>query len=152
MTTAIDVNKMTPAIGSIGDVGEMYNGQPHVVSIRVTGINDEALTPVVVTYNGSTTAPTNAGSYAVEARYDGSANYNAVSRTGTLTVGKAAPSLTWATPSPINYGTALGASQLNAAASVAGTFSYAPVANFNQPRRISAGVGFTPRRLFRRRP
>ncbi|HMD36177.1 MAG TPA: LamG-like jellyroll fold domain-containing protein, partial [Vicinamibacterales bacterium] len=128
MTTAIDVNKMTPAIGSIGDVGEMYNGQPHVVSIRVTGINDEALTPVVVTYNGSTTAPTNAGSYAVESRYDGSANYNAVSRTGTLTVGKAAPSLTWATPSPINYGTALGASQLNAAASVAGTFSYAPAA------------------------
>ena len=34
------------------------------------------------------------------------------------------PTVTWATPSPIIYGTPLGAAQLNATASVAGTFDY----------------------------
>ena len=38
------------------------------------------------------------------------------------------PLITWPTPQPINYGTAIDATQLNASANVAGTFSYAPVA------------------------
>lgn len=36
--------------------------------------------------------------------------------------------ITWATPSPIVYGTALSSAQLNATASVAGTFVYSPAA------------------------
>lgn len=36
------------------------------------------------------------------------------------------PSITWATPSPITYGTALSATQLNASTTVAGSFSYNP--------------------------
>ncbi len=39
-----------------------------------------------------------------------------------------APQLSWATPSAIVYGTALGAAQLNATASVPGTFQYSPAA------------------------
>ena len=35
--------------------------------------------------------------------------------------------MTWATPAAINYGTALSATQLDAASSTAGTFAYAPV-------------------------
>src|SRR6202041_2665680 len=46
----------------------------------------------------------------------------------TLTVGKAIPVITWATPAPISYGTALGATQLNATANVPGTFTYSPAA------------------------
>ncbi|MBA3468866.1 MAG: hypothetical protein H0T53_04390, partial [Herpetosiphonaceae bacterium] len=38
------------------------------------------------------------------------------------------PSLTWAPPAAITAGTVLGPSQLNATASVAGTFSYTPAA------------------------
>jgi len=41
---------------------------------------------------------------------------------------KAKPSLTWSTPAAIPYGTALGASQLNATANVAGNFTYTPPA------------------------
>jgi peptidyl-prolyl cis-trans isomerase A (cyclophilin A) len=41
---------------------------------------------------------------------------------------KAKPSVTWSTPSVIGYGTALGASQLNATANVAGNFTYTPAA------------------------
>jgi RHS repeat-associated protein len=38
------------------------------------------------------------------------------------------PAITWRTPAPITYGTALSATQLNATASVAGTFAYTPAA------------------------
>ena len=44
-----------------------------------------------------------------------------------LTVSKATPAITWATPAAITYGTALGATQLNATSGgVAGSFVYTP--------------------------
>ena len=46
----------------------------------------------------------------------------------TLTVNKATPTIIWTGPAAITYGTALGPSQLNATASVPGTFVYAPAA------------------------
>lgn len=42
--------------------------------------------------------------------------------------GMVAPTLSWATPASIAFGTALGATQLDAVSSVPGTFSYAPPA------------------------
>src|SRR5262249_44606366 len=45
-----------------------------------------------------------------------------------INVDKANPTLTWPTPADIVYGTALGGGQLNATASVAGAFVYAPPA------------------------
>jgi len=39
-----------------------------------------------------------------------------------------APSITWATPANIIYGTPLSGAQLNASSTVAGTFAYSPVA------------------------
>lgn len=54
-------------------------------------------------------------------------NYNSVNgSTVLITVNKATPIITWANPSAIAYGTALSATQLNATASVAGTFTYSP--------------------------
>jgi hypothetical protein len=44
-----------------------------------------------------------------------------------VTVSKAAPVVTWNAPAAISYGTALSGTQLNASASVNGTFSYTPV-------------------------
>ena len=44
-----------------------------------------------------------------------------------LTVEQAAPVVTWAAPAPITYGAALTSAQLNATASVPGSFIYAPV-------------------------
>jgi hypothetical protein len=41
---------------------------------------------------------------------------------------KAKPSLAWSTPAAIAYGTALGASQLNAMANIAGNYTYTPAA------------------------
>jgi hypothetical protein len=45
-----------------------------------------------------------------------------------LTPVKNMPTITWATPAAINYGSALSSTQLNATASVSGTFTYTPAA------------------------
>lgn len=42
------------------------------------------------------------------------------------TAGTTPPTLNWSTPAAITYGTALGATQLNASANVPGIFSYSP--------------------------
>src|SRR5258707_423422 len=55
------------------------------------------------------------------------ANYNTATANVSITVLKATPTITWATPASITYGTALGATQLNATASALGTFAYLPV-------------------------
>src|SRR5262249_60430571 len=62
-----------------------------------------------------------------------------------LTVQKAAPTITWPAPAPITFGTPLSATQLNATASVPGTFVYTPPAGtvLNAgPQTLS--VTFTP--------
>jgi sugar lactone lactonase YvrE len=46
----------------------------------------------------------------------------------TITVNQANPAVTWATPAAITYGTALSSTQLNATASVPGSFAYSPAA------------------------
>jgi len=57
------------------------------------------------------------------------ANYSPTFVAGTLTITKVTPTLTWAVPSTIPYGTPLTAAQLNASAGgVAGTLSYSPAA------------------------
>jgi hypothetical protein len=69
-------------------------------------------------------------------------NTSTFGRTGVVTVGgqsltvaqdgaaptKTTPTITWPTPAPITQGTALGSTQLNAKASVPGTFVYNPAA------------------------
>ena len=98
---------------------------------------------IAVTYNGSATLPTLAGTYAVVATVSDS-NY-----TGTLTtnfiINKASPVITWATPSAITYGTTLNSMQLNASSPVSGTFNYSPTSGAT----LSAGLhtlneGFSP--------
>jgi hypothetical protein len=53
-------------------------------------------------------------------------DYTTATATVQLMVNKATPAITWATPAPINYGVALSATQLDASATVSGTFAYTP--------------------------
>ena len=55
-------------------------------------------------------------------------DYTTATATVPLIVNQVKTSITWSTPAPITYGTALSGTQLNASSSVAGTFSYMPVA------------------------
>jgi hypothetical protein len=56
------------------------------------------------------------------------AGFMAATATVNLQVNQATPVITWATPAPIAYGTALSAAQLDASATVAGNFVYSPAA------------------------
>ena len=72
-------------------------------------------------------------------------DYNTATAAVTLAVNPATPALIWAPPSAITYGTALGATQLNATSPIPGTFAYSPVAG----TILGAGsqtlsVAFTP--------
>ena len=84
---------------------------------------------------GSATAIINtgtlsAGTYpnAVTVRFDGDGAFDASSQSADLVITGAEASVTWKNPDPIVYGTALSATQLNATASVPGTFVYSPAA------------------------
>jgi hypothetical protein len=53
-------------------------------------------------------------------------DYNTATGTVTITVVKVTPTISWATPAPITYGTALSGTQLNASSTTAGAFVYTP--------------------------
>lgn len=58
---------------------------------------------------------------------------------------KTTPTVTWTSPAAITYGTALSSTQLNATASVAGTFAYSPAAGTVPPVGTNTlSVTFTP--------
>ncbi|MBI2517679.1 MAG: hypothetical protein HYV95_12315, partial [Opitutae bacterium] len=105
---------------TLAGLAQTYNGSAR--SVTVTTV--PASLPVNVTYNGSSTAPTNAGTYAVVAAVS-DANYQGTA-SGNLVIAKAAPTISWTAPGTIAYGTALSATQLNATANVPGTFTYTP--------------------------
>ena len=73
--------------------------------------------------------------------------YTAATASTTLvvTVPRTTPTVSWATPAAITQGTALGAAQLNATASVPGSFVYAPAAGTVLAAGThTLGVTFTP--------
>jgi hypothetical protein len=78
-------------------------------------------------------------------------DYTTTTATVQLTVNKAAPTITWPTPAPINYGTPLSATQLDASTSgvagggLAGTLVYTPAAGAVLAAGVQTlSVTFTP--------
>ena len=76
-----------------------------------------------------TTSSLAAGTHSITAQYGGDSNYSgAVSTPVSQVVTQVTPVITWANPAAITYGTPLSGTQLNATASVPGTFAYSPAA------------------------
>src|SRR2546428_406576 len=73
-------------------------------------------------------------------------NYNGASKDVAINVLKATPSITWSNPADITYGTVLSGTQLNATASVPGSFVYTPAAGalLNVANNQTLHVDFTP--------
>jgi hypothetical protein len=120
-TVQITVNKATATV-TLGSLAQTYSGS----ALSATATTVPSGLTVNYTYNGSSSAPTAAGSYTVvgtisDTNYQGSSS-------GTLVIGKATPVITWATPAAISYGTPLSAAQLDASSTVAGTYIYSPPA------------------------
>lgn len=74
-----------------------------------------------------------------------STDYNSATAAVPLIVSQVTPTVTWATPASIVSGTSLSSTQLNASASVPGTFAYSPVAGTILPiGPHTLSVTFTP--------
>ena len=78
--TTVTVNKATATL-TLSNLAQTYSGVPEPVTVTTS---PAGLSGVSVTYNGSSTAPTAAGSYAVVASLT-NADYTASNATGTLT-------------------------------------------------------------------
>ena len=103
-----------------------------------------------------TTSSLGAGTHSISANYvssGGEFTGSSSSISVTVTAGKIAPTITWANPANIVYGTALSGTQLNATATdatngnipVAGTFTYTPLAGTVLPvGTVNLQVSFTP--------
>jgi glucuronoarabinoxylan endo-1,4-beta-xylanase len=120
-------------------------------TLSSTQLDATASVPGTFVYSPSAgTVESTAGTVTLSATFTptDTTNYNSATASVTLTVNansKTTPTITWATPTPIVYGTALSSTQLDATTSVAGTFSYSPAAG----QVLTAGsqtltVTFTP--------
>ncbi len=94
----------------------------------VTGVvNSDGIT---ASFSTTATPTSPVGSYPITATLDDPkgrlSNYTVSNVAGTLTITPATPTVTWAMPATIVYGTPLGTMQLDANASVPGSFSYTP--------------------------
>jgi RHS repeat-associated protein len=122
-STSFTVSPATPVI-TWPTPSAVTNG----TALSATQLNATASTPGTFVYSpASGTVPT-VGTQTLSVTFTptDTTDYNSATATATLTVNKATPAINWATPGAITYGTALSATQLNATASVAGTFAYSP--------------------------
>ena len=126
-TGTLTINRAAPTVSVTVPSGPVtYDGNTHPATGFAYGVGGSAdvLSPAVTfTYNGGTAAPRSAATYSVSASFAGNSNYGPATGTATITIIKATPTITWSSPADIAQGTALGATQLNATASAAGTFA-----------------------------
>ncbi len=99
-------------------------------AVGATQLNANSTVAGTFVYTPTAGTVLNVGSQTLSVTFtpNDTTDYSAATATVALTVNQATPSITWANPAAITYGTALGATQLNASSTVAGTFVYTPTA------------------------
>ena len=129
----------------LGAGGTPLAGAPVTFSLTNNGTTTSLPTVTtnqngVATYTGSDLSGFSAGDYptGVEASFAGDAKDSAMTASGDLTVGQITPMVNWPNPTGIRYGMPLGAAQLDATASVPGTFDYTPACWHRARRRGAA--------------
>ena len=124
-TVLLVVNKATPAVTWAAPAPITY-GTP----LSATQLDASANVPGTFSYTPAAGIVLGAGTQTLSATFApaDTTDYNPVTTTTAISVGKASPVVTWATPAPITYGTALSSTQLDATANVPGTLTYNPAA------------------------
>jgi hypothetical protein len=114
-----------------------YNSTFNVTATtNATTLPTVTATPATVCTVAPTSDPTiftvsmisGTGTCSLTAKWAADYTYKAASATQKTIAQKIASIVTWATPAPITYGTVLSGTQLDATASVAGAFTYTPLA------------------------
>ena len=115
-------------------------------ALSATQLNATASVAGTLVYNPPAGTVLNAGAQTLSVAFTptDTVTYAPVSKTVTIDVTKATPVITWANPAPISSSTPLSSTQLNATASVAGTFVYTPPAGTT----LSVGNGQTLSTVF----
>jgi hypothetical protein len=138
----LTVNKATPAITWATPAAIAYG-----TALSGNQLDASSTAPGTFAYSPAAGTVLAVGSQTLSATFTpfNATDYTTASDSVILTVNKATPAITWATPKAITYGTALSAAQLNASSTVAGTFAYSPAAG----TVLAAGsqtlsVGLTP--------
>src|SRR5262249_44655975 len=140
------VTPVTPTVTVSGGTFS-YDQTAHEAAATATGVDGSPVTGrFAFSYDGSASAPSRAGTYAVQATFSSAdPNYAGATGTAALVITPATPVLTWAAPAAIPSATALDGTQLNATADVPGTFAYSPAAGtFLATGTQQLTVTFTP--------
>jgi len=124
-SVTLTVNKAVPTITWATPAAITYG-----TALSATQLDASSTVAGSFTYSPVSGTVLTAGSHTLSVTFapTNTTDYTSATATVTLTVNKATPTITWATPAAITYGTALSATQLNAKASVPGTFVYSPAA------------------------
>jgi hypothetical protein len=141
-SVSITVNKATPTVAWANPAGITQG-----TALSATQLNATASVPGTFTYTPPAGTVLGAGTQTLSVLFTptDATDYNTVTQTVSIVVGKATPTVTWANPAGIVYGTALSATQLNATASVPGIFTYTPAAGtVLLPGTQTLSVLFTP--------
>jgi YVTN family beta-propeller protein len=149
-TVTLAVNRALPTVSAWPTASAIASGQTLASSTlsggSATNPNNAAPVPGSFAWMTPSTAPAmGTASCGVTFTPADTVDYTTVSGSVSVTVNQATPTITWATPAAITYGTALGLAQLDATANVPGTLAYRPAAGTvlaagNQ----SLSVTFTP--------
>ena len=136
--TVTTSTKETPVITWANPAGIVYG-----TALGATQLNATANTPGTFAYTPTIGTLLQAGVRTLSVLFtpNDAAHYNSVTAAVSIVVAPATPVVTWANPASIVYGTALGGTQLNATASVAGAFVYTPAAGAVLECRAAHAVG-----------
>jgi hypothetical protein len=120
---------------------------PYGTAVSATQLDSTASVAGSFSYSPLLGTVLTAGSQTLTANFTPTdvADYTTATASVTLMVNQATPMVTWATPAAIVSGTALSAAQLDATASVPGTFVYTPALGATPPvGNDTLSVTFTP--------
>jgi subtilase family serine protease len=142
-STSIVITQATPIVTWANPASITYG-----TALSATQLNATASVPGTFVYTPASGTVLAAGLQTLNAVFHptDTTDYKTANGSASLTVLQATPTITWASPSPISYGTALSSTQLNASTGVPGTFVYSPSAG----TVLGAGAGqalhvtFTP--------
>ncbi len=127
----LTVNQATPSIAWTAPAAIAYG-----TALGATQVSASSPVAGSFVYNPAAGTVLTAGPHTLSVTFTptDTADYTTATSTVQLTVNQATPSISWAPPAAITFGTQLSATQLNAAASPSGgTFTYSPPAGSTLP-------------------
>jgi hypothetical protein len=127
----VTATKATPVINWATPAAITYGTALSATQLDATATNNGASVSGTFSYTPPKGTVLTAGSQTLSVTFTPSSSTNYIAPPGasvTLQVNPATPKISWAKPAAITYGTALSGTQLDATASVPGSFVYTPPA------------------------